>query len=335
MKRILFFVSLALCVTGLFAGIATAQTTFFEDDFSGTALDASKWVSFENAGTISVENGVVKLRRGSGKFPYVHASADPFPPGNFRLTVRMRFTSSGGLGTGLHLARFLPANGIGHCSAEPTAEFGLPIAGIMGGDGRVHVAHIDRPFRQWMTNNGSEPIVAGPAPEIEFRTYVFTFIDGIVDIAIDGETVGTATTVAPRPEMIWFGEPINCSGPWSELEIDFIEVAGFELADTDDDGTPDISDNCPLTPNPSQDDADEDSAGDACDNCPLPNSDQRDDDGNGIGDVCDQLAEFLGIDDLEDRLDSMEDHTHTYRTGGGVGHNNTEAETGEADVQAD
>jgi len=67
-----------------------------------------------------------------------------------------------------------------------------------------------------------------------------------------------------------------------------------------------------------QDDADADEAGDACDNCPVSTADQRDDDGNGVGDVCDQLAEFL-------------DHTHTYRTGVGEGHNNTDAETGPAE----
>jgi hypothetical protein len=92
--------------------------------------------------------------------------------------------------------------------------------------------------------------------------------------------------------------------------------------DTDDDGIFDPNDNCPSTPNPSQDDTDGDGAGDACDNCPIPNPDQRDDDGNGVGDVCDQLAEFL-------------DHTHTYHTGRGVGHNNTEAETGPAEVPED
>jgi hypothetical protein len=90
-----------------------------------------------------------------------------------------------------------------------------------------------------------------------------------------------------------------------------------QVFDEDDDGIPDSSDNCPLTPNPSQDDADADGAGDACDNCPVANPDQRDDDGNGIGDVCDQLVEFLNLD-----------HTHTYLTGRGRGHNNTQAESG-------
>jgi hypothetical protein len=100
--------------------------------------------------------------------------------------------------------------------------------------------------------------------------------------------------------------------------LDNVVVAITET-DEDGDGVGDSTDNCPLTPNPDQEDTDEDGAGDACDNCPVANPDQRDDDGNGIGDVCDQLVEFL-------------DHTHTYRTGVGEGHNNTEAETGAAEV---
>jgi hypothetical protein len=97
-------------------------------------------------------------------------------------------------------------------------------------------------------------------------------------------------------------------------------IAAIEsFSDQDEDGIADQLDNCPDTPNPSQDDVDDDGVGDACDNCPVANPDQRDDDENGVGDVCDQLVELLG-------------HTHTYLTGSGVGHNNTEAETGAAEV---
>jgi hypothetical protein len=104
--------------------------------------------------------------------------------------------------------------------------------------------------------------------------------------------------------------------------LDNVRVTVEPDPDSDGDGIPDSRDNCLLTPNPLQDDVDEDGAGDACDNCPVANPDQRDDDANGIGDVCDQLVEFL-------------DHTHTYRTGAGEGHNNTEAETGVAEVPED
>lgn len=102
--------------------------------------------------------------------------------------------------------------------------------------------------------------------------------------------------------------------------------------DSDSDGIIDSKDNCPFTPNPAQGDADGDGAGDACDNCLLVNPDQRDEDGNGVGDICDELADFLGIEDLVSLINAMEGHTHTYRTGVGEGHNNTEAETGPADL---
>ncbi len=58
--------------------------------------------------------------------------------------------------------------------------------------------------------------------------------------------------------------------------------------DDDNDGVLDGQDNCPFDANPNQEDGDNDGVGDACDNCPNdPNPDQKDSDGDGLGDVCD------------------------------------------------
>jgi len=71
--------------------------------------------------------------------------------------------------------------------------------------------------------------------------------------------------------------------------------------DSDEDGIPDLEDNCPLEANLFQEDDDEDDVGNVCDNCPdVPNPDQSDTDGDGIGDACDQCrCDISGDKDID------------------------------------
>jgi hypothetical protein len=87
--------------------------------------------------------------------------------------------------------------------------------------------------------------------------------------------------------------------------------------DSDGDGIPDVSDNCPSVSNPSQADLDHDGEGDACDadvdgdgspnsadNCPTTfNPSQADADGDGLGDACDPLTDSDG-DGVADAADN-------------------------------
>lgn len=101
---------------------------------------------------------------------------------------------------------------------------------------------------------------------------------------------------------------VNAGCP--ETGIDPIVI----VEDSDQDGVPDASDNCPNVPNPDQQDSLGNGVGDACrpisdsadfdgdgfpdeqDNCPnTPNPDQADLDGDGIGDACDPDIDNDGI----------------------------------------
>lgn len=70
------------------------------------------------------------------------------------------------------------------------------------------------------------------------------------------------------------------------VSAEFANIA--TVVDTDNDGVPDATDNCPAVDNTDQVDTDGDGVGDACDNCPKhANSTQLDSDGDGLGDTCD------------------------------------------------
>jgi len=95
---------------------------------------------------------------------------------------------------------------------------------------------------------------------------------------------------------------IGLGSPLSSKIHSFTIGGGIPPQDSDGDGVPDSSDNCPNTYNPGQEDSDGDGVGDACDtgqdsdgdgvpdeqdNCPNTyNPGQEDSDGDGVGDAC-------------------------------------------------
>jgi hypothetical protein len=93
-----------------------------------------------------------------------------------------------------------------------------------------------------------------------------------------------------------------------------VQVPSSAGPDTDGDGVPDASDNCPLVSNANQLNTDGDAQGDACDtdddndgladgsdNCPLvSNASQLNTDGDALGDVCDPDDDNDGVVDGSD-----------------------------------
>jgi hypothetical protein len=80
------------------------------------------------------------------------------------------------------------------------------------------------------------------------------------------------------------------------------------LIDSDRDGVPDITDNCPSMNNPSQADSDGDGVGDACDICPSNyDPDQTDSNRDGVGDACSGGQDSQTTDSDQDSYTSTTD----------------------------
>ncbi len=147
----------------------------------------------------------------------------------------------------------------------------------------------------------------------------------------DGDTLTPSLSGTLPPGLSWSGGAIGgtttTAGTWTVVvtisdgnggsatqTITFV-VSNPIPTDTDSDGVPDSSDNCPTVANGDQGDMDGDGIGDVCDldkdgdgypnttdNCPEVHNDQADSDGDGIGDVCDNQ------DNGDDDGDGVENH---------------------------
>lgn len=123
---------------------------------------------------------------------------------------------------------------------------------------------------------------------------VLVFVSLIVSLTVyQAASAGSPRRRAPNP----FGDlPRSLPNPLDEPRTDLsTELLDDYPPDSDGDGVPDVTDNCPNDPNPGQEDADGDGRGDVCDNCPnIANPGQEDADGDGVGDTCDLCTDTDG-----------------------------------------
>jgi ligand-binding sensor domain-containing protein len=128
-------------------------------------------------------------------------------------------------------------------------------------------------------------------------------------------------TQEPDVRLIDVGGPTGgamaTDGPnFQDAAVDLGTTDQGVTTDTDGDGVTDDQDNCPMAPNPGQEDGDGDGDGDACDgdtdgdgvppdqdNCPdAPNPDQLDFDRDGQGDACDADPDGDGLDEATEAM---------------------------------
>ncbi|MDD3007081.1 MAG: DUF5011 domain-containing protein [Candidatus Pacebacteria bacterium] len=146
-------------------------------------------------------------------------------------------------------------------------------------------------------------------------------INGEVVMEIDTSTVGTFVITYNVSDM---------AGNIADQKVRTVKIINEAPLDSDGDGAPDSTDNCPLESNSDQTDSDGDNIGNACDNCPsCANLSQNDNDGDGVGDACDNCISAAnanqtdsdgdGIGNVCDNCSSVANANQNDSDGDGIG----------------
>jgi hypothetical protein len=123
--------------------------------------------------------------------------------------------------------------------------------------------------------------------------------DSPIDSAVRAVSVTTGDFNGDRkPDLVVTGD-----GVWVLLN-------GFPTLDSDNDGIPDASDNCPNVPNADQLDSDHDGLGDVCDPTPLPGP--RRSDYKNAAQFCKAQRDYLGEDGFKKRYGTNGDGANAY-----------------------
>ena len=177
----------------------TAESQVFQDDFDGTALNPAVWsVDVGTGGQVVVADGVVTVTCTGNVFPFATTMQDPFPPGDFLVSVRMRYNTVvqagdgfGALGMKAPAVRFSFGRTAADCSSKRVVRWSIWVQ--------------DR-IRSITSTNGPTSTAVMPLPSMA--------------------QLSRSMIAQCAPTSLFFGHshPIIAGPPWTSFEIDYVRV---------------------------------------------------------------------------------------------------------------
>jgi hypothetical protein len=182
-------------------------------------MDGSKWIVDNSSNTtIDLSRGTMRLASSGSHYPYIHSRVNPFPgSGDFRVTVRFQYTSTGTCGAPIAMASFVLPAGLSRADTDGLSS-GAEASGIS--------IWFWRNVAYYRAGSTREDISVNASSGWHIATV--DYVGGIYYLAVDGTTIYTSSQTTARPAVIWMGAPFDLgsgnSCQWDSLEISTVRV---------------------------------------------------------------------------------------------------------------
>lgn len=204
---------------------------YFIDDFSDGPINSDVWQSYQNAGSIVVENGKLSLLRSATpakSFPYIHSRHNIFPEtGPFSIFIKYRFLTTGNFGDGIVISPLSsPSNGVD--SGTNITDFNIfgiwqdfP-TGLLFDKIMCNIDSSGCSIMEFLKPFTHIPDYAEHEVQIDYTE------SGQYLIYLDGtsEPVYISATDQRRPKSLWMGNSLltSTNDYWSSFEVEYIKV---------------------------------------------------------------------------------------------------------------
>ena len=201
---------------------SSKPVTIFDDDFLGSSLDVSNWNLELGEGTVSLNNGVLRMSALGRRYPYIFTTANPFPgSGPFEVSYRFRYPQVYDCGGGIIVTSYRPPAGLPQdevAQLQQEAEETGVQAGVW--------QDLHNGLQLWFRSGADRADIPLPSPSTGWNEMRIKYSGGFYKLFYNGKLAYTSLKTPHRPKHIWLGHPARLQSDcrWSNLAVDYIRV---------------------------------------------------------------------------------------------------------------
>lgn len=195
---------------------------YFEDDFTSSPLDSTKWSQENNGGEISVVDGFLNLSGiSTTNFPLVVSNISSIPDsGNYSIEIGFKYPSTTPWGTGIMIGNVAPS----YSTSPSDADLYHFLVWQSTND------HFLVQTRHCATNlicDDARTSIYTSAVSSDEHVLKITYLDDHFELVLDGSEIEDPSLLSSsrRPTKISFGNYVQTDNlTWTSISIDYVRI---------------------------------------------------------------------------------------------------------------